>query len=265
VAFFTFQSGVFADQSELGPAVIEMAADACHDQLKSAGVVARRTGLIPESGTVRTLVAIVAIIMLEFHKAGLAVVAGSVALDAIDLRVRAGQRVAGFGMIESGFCVLPIYGRMALGAVGTELALVVVLVAVEAIAIESEKRLAHIHQFDPAALVGNHFLRGVTLVAGLLRVVPDQRPTGTRVIKLLLGWLPLDELHIGPVVLGMAGAAGLAAVGLANNAGVEAASGSDAGGDLLMTIKTLELWRAAAELMTGSTFECAAQRRVVLG
>lgn len=60
-------------------------------------------------------------------------------------------------------------------------------------------------------------------------------------------------------MLAVTGAAGLAAVSLANHARVEATTGADTGSDFFMTIETFELRRTTAELVARRALECAAQ------
>lgn len=188
MALLAFQSGVLADERELGPAVIEMAADGGKDQLESAGVMARCTTLIAECRPVGAFVAIHAVVVFQFDETRLAIIARRVTFNAIDLAVQAGEGISGLGVIESRAVlgVFPVHGRVALGAIRSKLALVVILVAIHAIAIEPEERLADVLQLDGAALLGDHFFWGVTLVAGLLRVVTHERPSRTRMIELLL-------------------------------------------------------------------------------
>jgi hypothetical protein len=109
--------------------------------------------------------------------------------------------------------------------------------------------LAGVLELNGATLFGGNMLGRVALVTGLLEMMSNQWPACTGVIELRLRRDPLYELHVDTVVLGMARAAGLAAISLANDSGMEATPGSYSGGYLFMTIETFERCRTAAELV----------------
>ena len=92
---------VLAEQRVFGFGVIEISIDSGADNtLPTGGCVTRLTGLLCEAPFVRIAVTVIALRERKPEIARLIVRARSVTLLALDLRVLAGQRIAGLGVIE---------------------------------------------------------------------------------------------------------------------------------------------------------------------
>jgi len=93
---------VLAEQREFGLGVIEIKAEPrADDTLPTGRCVTRLTGLRGEAAFVRIAVAVIALREAKAEVARLVVGARGVTLFALDLRVLAGQRITGLGVIES--------------------------------------------------------------------------------------------------------------------------------------------------------------------
>jgi len=102
VARAAVHSLVLAEQREVGFGVIEIKADSrADDTLPTGHCVTRLTGLLCEAAFVRIAVAVIALREANAEVARLVVGARRVTLFALDLRVLAGQRITGLGVIES--------------------------------------------------------------------------------------------------------------------------------------------------------------------
>ena len=137
----------------------------CRDLLPARGAVTGLAGL-GKTTTVRIRVAIRATAECNSGVARLFVLPGSVALLARDLGMQAGQRIACNRMVERAETdPLPVTVIVTLQAVGSELSLVFVLMAVAAARGETQKCSAQIFYFNDRAFARRHALRLVTPVA----------------------------------------------------------------------------------------------------
>jgi hypothetical protein len=134
-------------------------------------------------------------------------------------------------------------------AVVSELALVRIGMAREAILRETEERLGEIFVLDQPAVFAGHVFRGVALSARDTDVFAFEGVAGQLVVELLLRWLPVNERKIKPVVFEMAVHA-ICATGIFHaEPRVISAICSEMLRNLFVTIETLERWCAGAELV----------------
>jgi hypothetical protein len=130
VARTTGHSLVLAEQREFGFGVIEIKAESRADDTFPTGrCVTRLAALLCEAAFVRIAVAVIALREGNAEVARLLVGARRVTLLALDLRVLAGQRITGLGVIESTGDVFPVSEVVALLAIWTEASIVLVFVA----------------------------------------------------------------------------------------------------------------------------------------
>jgi len=145
-------------------------------------------------------------------------------------------------------------------AVIPELAFVRVLVTSDAILRQAEKRLGQILHFDERALVRNHVRGHVTFLTGNAYVLPFQVVPGQPVIKLFLGWLPVNQRKLLAVVIEVAADAVLAIRIWHLQAGMITVIGGDALSDFLVAVEALEGRHAGAELMATGALRSTSQR-----
>ena len=116
------------------------------------------------------------------------------------LRMRSGQRIAGFGVIErSYFHGLPVSVIMALEAILTEPSFVAVLVTGHAARGEAQKSPAQIMHFYLGSFCWNNVFGIMAAVTGQRRMFTFQDIAGLLVIE--SPGVPLDERKIFSVVL----------------------------------------------------------------
>ena len=184
---------------------------------------------------------------------------GLMTLLACHLDVKARQRIARLGMIES-LSRLPIVYVMAALAVLSELALVRINVAREAVLRKSEKRLADIFVFDSCAVLTTYIFRCVALRARDACVFAFQSVSGQLVVKLFLRGLPVNQGKIDPIVLQMA-AHTVFPVGILHpEPRVIPSVSREMLRNLFVAIKALERRSAGAELVAGGALRRSGQR-----
>jgi hypothetical protein len=147
------------------------------------------------------------------------------------------------------FRCLPIHEVVAGLAFISELALVWIFMASNAVLWQTEKRLRNILHLDERALIGNHVPGHVALLAENVGMLAFQLVARLQVIKLILRRLPVDQVEVFAVVLQMAADAVPAVWMLHSQPGVVAMIGSKTLPYLFVTIEALEGWRAGPELM----------------
>jgi hypothetical protein len=181
-----------------------------------------------------------------------------VALFAGNLDVKAGQRIAGLGVIEL-IGRFPVREIMTLQAIVSELAFVHIFVARHAVLRQTEERLRKIFHFDERAILANHISRRVALFARDGRMLSLQLVAGQAMIKLFLRRLPVDQAKVFPVMFQMAANA-ILTIGVRHmKLIVIAVLGRKPFGDFFVALQAFEGGRAGAELVAGSALRGAAQ------
>jgi hypothetical protein len=99
---------------------------------------------------------------------------------------------------------LPIREVVAAQTIIPKLALVRILMARHTILRQPKVGPGQILHLDERALIGDHEIWRVTFLARKPGVLSLEFVAGLTVIKLLLGWLPMDEFEIFAVVLEVA-------------------------------------------------------------
>jgi len=169
--------------------------------------------------------------------------------------VQTSQRVAGLGMVEV-LRGLPVVGVVAALAIVSELALVRIGVAGEAILREAKERFVELFVFDQGAVAGLQIFRRVTLGARDVCVFAFEGVAGQLVVELLLRRLPVKQREIETVMFEVAAHAIFAVGILHGQPRVISAVCSEMLGNLFVTVETLEGRGAGAELVAG----CALRR-----
>ena len=166
VALHAIHLGVPAKKRKFRLGMVERAIQRRRrDLLPAHGAVTGLAGL-GKTTTVRIRMTIRATAECDSGVARLFVLPGRVALLARDLGVQAGQRIACNRMVERAETdPLPVTVIVTLQAVGSELSLVFVLMAVAAARGETQKSSAQIFYFNDRAFARRHALRLVTPVA----------------------------------------------------------------------------------------------------
>lgn len=252
VALGAGKSFVLSDERETGLAVVELAAQlGCADTPPGNGIVTTLAGGF-EASSVRVRVARVASAELN---AGpfrlLAGASGDVALLAEHFFVASRQHEAGLRMVEVGN-FRPVGRVVAIGAVLSELAFVLIHVTRDALVGDSQEGLVQIHHADIESFGSGNALHVVALCAGEICVLALKRPSGLRVVELLLAGLPLDQLKGGSVVLRMATPAGLAPIVLLYDARMITATFGNARGNVGMAIEAPECGVGAGLVTLGA-------------
>jgi len=187
-----------------------------------------------------------------------------VAFLARNLDVLASQEKARLGVIKL-FGGLPIGEVVALQAVVTELALVRIFVAGDAILRKPKEGLGEILHFDESALVSHHIHRRVASFASDAGVFSFEDVAGKPVIELFLRALPMDKSKVLAVVLEMAADA-VFPIGIVHlNLKVVAVLRGQPPGDFLVAIETLESGSAGTKYVAACALRSAAQRLVGFG
>jgi hypothetical protein len=262
-ALMTFgarQFRVLSHQGKLRSGVIEVRAGVV--VLKAVSVVTVVAGTLEldflEGAAVGILVTVLAAAVGQAFELGILLAgARSVALLAGLLLVQPAELEVGSGMIESGSGLEAVL-RVAVQAIGAELALMLVLVAVQALAAKTEERPVQIFQLDLGLGSSGDMSGNVTLLALLLGVLAGQGKAGLgEVIELLTveinqrSSLPLMFLMTTPAI----GLAGKAFVVIR----VKARVGLHPAADFGVTLETFEAAGSGSKLVTGRAFGHALQ------
>jgi len=175
-----------------------------------------------------------------------------------DLGVQPGERVAGLGVVELR-SIFPVLEVVALLTILSQAAIVLVLMTVHAVRADSQESSALVANLD-----GKHFrlcnmLRRVTTIAGQSRVFSLQAVSGFAVIEPGRSRRPFHDREIEAIVFGVTLSAFLTGIGFQSIGSVKSASGSQAGGNLAVTVETTQR-TGGAQLMARSAIDRAVQR-----
>lgn len=239
VALAAIHAGMFAEQRKVGFGVIKPRGGL--RLTPTAGVVA---GLarIRKSAAMRIGMACRTLLESqpgEFHKL-LRSGRRGMAFHAGHKRVRAGKREARLRVIESRG-PLPLRKGVALQAVRSQLPAMLIRVAAQAVARQPQKRPLQVFHQDGAAFRSPNVFRRVTLHASQPRVLPLQHVSRLAVIECFGRRVPLDEVEIWTVVLGMAARAVPAGATLAHQRCVQTALLGETLGNFHMAFETFQI------------------------
>lgn len=235
---------VLADQSEVRLRVVEGREERA--RLPPRCSVAGLARLL-ELTFVRIHVAGTALSKGDSGVARLAIRPSCVAFLAGDVLMQAGQRKMCLGMIEA-VCVdlraLPVRGRMALDAVCAEAALVLVLVARDAVGRKTEPGMTEILARQKAAPRLNYMRRLMAGATTHAHVLPIQRIAGLRVVESLGRRIPVQQGEVLAVVVRVTLYAGRACWPGLRIRGVQSLMLLKLRSDLLVALDTSKRWRA---------------------
>lgn len=171
--------------------------------------------------------------------------------------VSSGQREARTAVIE--LRRLPAFGRVATLAIPSELTAMHVLMALRTLARQTQVRTLQVLHLDALALDFRDARRVVALRTLKLSVLAFERVTRRRVIELAGRRVPLDELEVLAVVLGMAAGACLVRALRAHQRRVEPALPLQPERNLHMAVEALEAGGAFAQFVARSAARGAAE------
>ena len=212
---------------------------------------------------VRVLVTVGALVERNAHVLRLAVRPVGVALGTLHLGVQAGQGIACLRVIKLGLTGLadidrlPIHEIVALLAIRTQAAFVLIFMAGNAAGRQTEVGSARVLDFDGRAFLGRDVGRIVALVTGQARVLAFQQVSRFLVIERLD--VPLDQREVFPVVLRVATGTFLTGARRDVIGGVQAFMSGKPGRDFGVTVQALQR-RLAAELVATGAVGRSVQR-----
>ncbi len=160
-------------------------------------------------------------------------------LHTANLLVRAGKGVLGLGVVKSRSS-LPVVERVAGEAVPSQLAAVLVLVAGEAIARESQKSPVQVRDFDDGSFSIRDVCGVVAHLTGDGGVPALQDVTCFAMVKSLLRRLPADEQEFLSIVLGVAARAVFREDLAVDNRSVIAAANQESPRNLSVALQAFE-------------------------
>lgn len=207
--------------------------------LPAARVVTGLARLRSEAPFVGVGMTVAAFSECQPHIPGLIVRAGRVTLLARNLCVKPSQRILGLVVVKLRD-ILPILEIVALLAVLSQPAVVLVFVARSASLRQAEEGPAPVPHLDRHALQGRDAVGRVASVALQGGVFSLQLVTGLAVIESGGRGCPLDEREVFTIVLGMALGAALAGTGREIVGGVKSAVVVQARGDLCVALQALQ-------------------------
>ena len=231
---------VLAFQGIFGFGMIETLADRLQrNSFPARGVVAGLASLLREAAAMGIGVAIRAGIERQTNIARLVVGSRRMALRAGHLRVEAGQRITSLVMVKLRD-ILPVFKIVALLAILSQAAAMLIFMAVHAIGRDAEKSSGLVSNLDGKHFIGLDVGRGVAAVARESGMLALQVVAGLTVVETGRRRRPFDDFEIFAVVLGVAARALLAGVGFEVVGGMQAAPGAYTGGDLGMAFQALQ-------------------------
>jgi hypothetical protein len=182
---------------------------------------------------------------------------GSVALLASHGLMQSGQREVCFRMAESGGRLEAVL-VVALGAIGSELALMLIFVTASALTAKTEKRPVGIFKLDLGPGGGGNPGRGMTLLAFLLAMLAGQGEACLGEVVELLA-VQENKRHFLPVMFLVTALAIRFASRAFVRAPVKPGLSFHSSPDLGVTLQTLESARGRSNIVTGGTFSHALQ------
>ena len=217
VALGTIHSRVLALQRELGLRMVEALVDRLQRNLLPPARTVAGLAALREAPVMRVFVAIGALVKRNAHVLRLAVWSIGMALGALHLGMQAGQGIARLRVIELGLTGLadidrlPIHKIVALQAVRSQAALVLILVTRDATRRETKICPARVLDFYGRAFLRRDVARIVAFITGQALVFAFEQVSRFFMIEGLD--VPLDQREVFPVVFRVAAGAFLARAG----------------------------------------------------
>lgn len=165
----------------------------------------------------------------------------------------AGERELSFGVVEIlaiDFGGFPIKRRVTTGAVSTQPALVLVLVAIDAGWRQAKPSAIEIFSGEQCTRLRWNVLRGVARTTANVGVFAIEVVSSLGVIETTGSWIPMHHLKIGAVVIGVAFDARGAWNRGARKRGVQATVLLEFIRDFLVALSATEFWRSRGNRMT---------------
>lgn len=235
MTFVTGDVGMLALQSKWGPVVTETGGGDA-GATPSGGAVAAVAGAsdlgLAKGAAMRVFVTALA----GLEGQSLELRGRRVTLDARHLLVETSEGEAGLRMVETAGG-LPAFGRMALGAIRTELALMLVLMAGVAFAAQTKERVIHIFHFDLCTRGSRNVFRSMAGLTGNGPVFAFQFESGLGFV--LEGFaVEADQAELRTIVLAVTAGAVLLPAGCTKCPGVKSSLCGYAPLDLGMAFQT---------------------------
>jgi len=256
VALGTIHRGVLALQRELSLRMIEALVDRLQRNLFPPARTVAGLAALREAPVMRVFVAIGALAKRNAHVLRLAVWSIRMALGALHLGMQAGQGIARLRMIKLGLTALadidrfPIHKIVALQAVRSQAAFVLILVTRDASCRETKICPGRVLDFDGRAFLGGDVARIVAFVTGQAFVFAFKHVPRFFMIE---GFdVPLDQREVHAVVIGVAAGALLAGARRDVVGGVQTFVGREPDRNLGVTFHTLQLGLATELVALGA-------------
>jgi len=186
-----------------------------------------------------------------------------VAFFASHLDVESRQRISRLRVVKLLRC-FPVARVVAARAILSKLPLVVILVAADAFLRQPQVTLVQVLVLNQASFRRRDVLRCVALLALNLCVLSIKRISAQLVIELLEGYVPVNQIEIGPIMLQVAAHAILAVGILHLQVRVVPVLLRKRLGDLLVAIQALKCRSLRPKLMAARALRCARQGLVRL-
>ena len=217
VALGAIDAGVLAFERKLRLGVIETLVDSLEGKFLPPARVVARLAALREAAMMRVLVTVGALVERNTHILRLAVRPIGVALGALDLGMQASQGIAGLRVVKlrltglADIDRLPVHKIVALQAVRSEAAFVLIFVAANATRRQTKIGSTRILDFDRRAFLGGDVGGVMAFVACQTSVPAFEQVSRFFVIERL--YVPFDQREIFAIVFRVTARALLAGTG----------------------------------------------------
>lgn len=256
VALGTIHANVLAFQRELGLGVVEALIDCLKRNLLPPARVVAGLAALREAAMMRVFVTIGALVERNAHVLRLAVRPVGVALGALYLGMQASQRIAGLRVVKlrltglADIDRLPVHKTVALQAIRTQAAFVLILVAGNATRRQTKIGAARVLDFDRRAFLERN-VRGIVALAALQpsMLAFEQVPRFLVIERLDV---PFDQREIFAIVFRVTARAFLARTGWNIVSCMQSLVGVEAHGDFGVAIQAFERSLSTKPVATGA-------------